>query len=82
MVFQWSLSDSKSPQVSRTHLSILAVLNNAIVSMVSTPPQNSKSSSLFKNPLATVKQGFEVLQIIINLFLFACKMSKLRINII
>ena len=28
MVFHWSLSDSKSPQVSRTLLSILAVLNN------------------------------------------------------
>ena len=31
MVFQWSLSDSKSPQVSRTLLSILAVLTNAVV---------------------------------------------------
>ena len=28
MVFHWSLSDSKSPQVSRTLLGILAVLNN------------------------------------------------------
>ena len=28
MVFHWSLSDSKSPQVSRTLLSFLAVLNN------------------------------------------------------
>ena len=31
MVFYWSLSDSKSPQLSRTFLSILAVLNNAVV---------------------------------------------------
>ena len=31
MVFHWSLSDSKSPQVSRTLLNILAVLNNAVV---------------------------------------------------
>ena len=30
MVFHWSLSDSKSPQVSRTRLSILAVLSNAV----------------------------------------------------
>ena len=29
VVFHWSLSDSKSPQVSRTLLSILAVFNNA-----------------------------------------------------
>ena len=31
MVFHWSLSDSKSPQISRTLLSILADLNNAVV---------------------------------------------------
>ena len=38
MVFHWSLSDSKSPQVSRTFLSILAILSNAVVSMVTTRP--------------------------------------------
>ena len=52
MVFQWNLSDSKSPQVSRTLLSILSVLNNAVVWMVSTRPPTSKSSSPFSNPLA------------------------------
>ena len=31
MVFNWSVSDSKSPQVSWTFLSILAVLNKAAV---------------------------------------------------
>ena len=31
MVFRWRLSDSKSPQVSRTLLSILAVFNNPVV---------------------------------------------------
>ena len=54
MVFHWSLSDSKSPQVSRTLLSILAVLNNAVVWMVSTRLPTSKSSSPFSNPLVTV----------------------------
>ena len=49
MVFHWSLSDSKSPQVSRTLFSILAVLNNAVVWMVSTRPPTSKSSSPFSN---------------------------------
>ena len=54
MVFHWSLSDSKSPQVSRTLLSILAVLNNAVVWIVSSPPPTSKSSNPFSNPLVTV----------------------------
>ena len=54
MVFYWSLSDSKSPQVSRTLLSILAVFNNAVVWMVSTRPPTSKSSIPFSNPLVTV----------------------------
>ena len=54
MVFQRSLRDSKSPQVSRTLLSILAVFNNAVVWMVSTSPPTSKSSSPFSNPLVTV----------------------------
>ncbi len=54
MIFHWSLSDSKSPQVSRTLLSILAVLNNVVVWMVSTRPPTSKSFSPFSNPLVTV----------------------------
>ena len=54
MVFHWSLSNKKSPQVSRTLLSILAVLNNVTVWMVSTRPPISKSSSPFSNPLVTI----------------------------
>ena len=54
MVFHWSLSDSKSNQVSRTRLSIMAVLSNAVVWIVSTRPLTSKSSRPFNNPLATV----------------------------
>ena len=54
MVFHWSLSDSKSSQVSRTRLSILAVLSNAVVWIVSTRPLTSKSSRPFNNPLVTV----------------------------
>ena len=54
MVFHWNLSDSKSPQVSRTLLSILAILSNAVVWMVSIHPFISKSSSAFINPLVTV----------------------------
>ena len=54
MVFHWNMSDSKSPQVSRTLPSILAVLNNVVVWMVFTRPPTSKYSSPFNNPLVTV----------------------------
>ena len=69
MVFYWSLSYSKSPQVSKTLLNILAVLNNAVVWMVSTRPPTSKSSSPFNNPLVTVpKVPITIGIIIISLF--------------
>ena len=51
MVFHLSLSDSKSPQVSWTRLSILAVLSNAVIWIVSTRPPTSKSSRPFNNHL-------------------------------
>ena len=54
MVFHWSLSDSKSPQVSRTCLSILAVLSNAVAWIFSTRLPTSKSSRPFNNPFVTV----------------------------
>ena len=38
IVFHWRLSDNKSPQVSRTFISILSVLNSVVVWMVSTRP--------------------------------------------
>ena len=57
MVFYWSVSDSKSPQVSKILLSMLAVLNNAVVLMVSTQSQTCKSSSPFNNPLVTIPKA-------------------------
>ena len=57
MVFHWILSDHKSPQVSRTLLSILADLDNAVVWMGSTFPLISKSSSPFNNSLVTVPKA-------------------------
>ena len=54
MVFHWSLSDSQSPQISRTRLRILAVRSSAVVWIVSTRPQTSKSSRPFNNPLVIV----------------------------
>ena len=54
MVFHWSLNDSKSPQVSRTRLRILAVLSNAVIWIVSTRPKFSRS---FNNPLVIVSKA-------------------------
>ena len=66
MVFHWSLGDSKSPKVSRTFLSILAVLNNAVIWMVSTCPPTSKSSRPFANPLVTVPKAPITIGIIVT----------------
>ena len=69
MAFHWSLSDSKSLQVSRTLLSIQAVLNNVVVWMVSTHPPTSKSSSPFSNPLVIVPNAPITIGIIVT-FMF------------
>ena len=66
MIFHWILSDSKSPQVSRTLLSILAVLNNTLVWMVSTRPPTYKSSCPFSNPLVTVQNAPITIGIIVT----------------
>ena len=82
MVFHWSLSDSKSPQVSRTLLSILAVFNNAVVWMVSTRSLTSKSSRPFNNPLVTVPKAPIAIGIIVTIlfhifFQFSSKVKVL-----
>ena len=69
MVFHWRLSDSKSPQVSRTLLSILAVFNSVIVWLVSTRLLTSKSSRHFNNPLLTVPKVLIIIGIIVT-FMF------------
>ena len=69
MVFHWSLGDSKSPQVSRTLLSILAVLNNVFVWMVSTRPPTAKSSSPLSNHFVTVPKAPITISIIVT-FMF------------
>ena len=69
MVFHRRLSDSKSPQVSRTLLSILAVFNNAVVWMVSTRSPTSKSSRPFINPSVTVPKAPITIGIIVT-FMF------------
>ena len=60
---------SKSPQVSRTLLSILTDLNNAVVWMVSTSLLIPKSSSPFINLLVTVLRTPIIIGIIVT-FMF------------
>ena len=69
MIFHWRLSDSKSPQVSRTLLTILAIFNNAVVWMVSTRPPTCKFSRPFNNPLVTVAKAPITIGIIVT-FMF------------
>ena len=82
MVFHWSLSDSRSRHLSRTLLSILAVLNNAVVWMVSTRLPTSKYSSPFSNPLVTVPNAPITIGIIVtcmfhSFFVFPSKVEEL-----
>ena len=82
MVFHGRLSVSKSPQVSRTLLSILAVFNNAVVLMVSTRPPTTKSSRPLNNPLVTVPKAPITIGIIVtfmfhSFFQFSCKVEVL-----
>ena len=69
MVSPWSLSGSKSPQVSRTLLSIQADLNNAVVWTVSTRPVIPKSCCLYTNTLMTVTRA-PIKNVIIVTFMF------------
>ena len=69
MVFHWSLSNSKSPQVSRTRLRILAVLSKAVVWIVSTRPPTSKSSWPFNNHFVIVPNAPITIGIIVT-FMF------------
>ena len=69
MVFHWSLSDSKSPLVSRTRFRILAVLSNAVIWIVSIRPSTSKSPRPFNNPLVIVPKAPITIGIIVT-FMF------------
>ena len=69
MVSHWSLSGNKSPQVSRTLLSILADLNNPVVWMVPISPVISKSSNPCTYPLVTVPRASIIIGIIVAFML-------------
>ena len=65
LVFYWSLSESKSPHVSRTLLNILANLNNVVVWMVSSLPLIS--SSFLSKPWWTVLSAPTTISITVTL---------------
>ena len=71
MVFHWSLSDSKSPHVFGTPLSILGDLNNAVIRIVSTRLFISKSSSVFINLLMTVRRASITIGMIVTFMFFS-----------
>ena len=82
MVFNWSLSDSKSPQVSNTLLSILV---KAAVWMVSTRPLISKSSSPFTNSSEIVLRAPITVGITItftfNSFFFSSQVKSMYLSL-
>ena len=76
ILFHLSLTYSKSPQVSRTLLSILAVLNNVVVLMISTCPLISKSSNPFKIPLVAVPKAPIKIGIIVIFMFHSFSLAK------
>ena len=66
-VFSWSPSDSKSPQVSRTLLSILTDLNNVIIWMVKIRLLISSSFNPLSKPLRTVPSSPIIIGITVTL---------------
>ena len=77
MVFHWRLRDGKFLQVSGNFLSILAVLNNVLVWMVSSRPSISNSSSRLSNLLGTVPSALITIGITVT-FMFIQATALLR----
>ena len=66
----WRPSDSKTPPISRTLLSILADLNNADVGIVSIRFLISNFSNPLPKPLETVPSESIIIGIIVTLIIF------------
>ena len=64
MVYQWSLSDSKSTQVSKTLVSILVDLNNGVVLLVSVSSSISNYFCPLTKRFGTVPSGLITICII------------------
>ena len=69
MVFPRSLSGSKSPLVSKTLLSILDVLTNAVIWIVSIRPPTSKYHRSSNSPLVTVPRALFPISTIVSLMI-------------
>ena len=85
MAFYCSWSNSKSPQVPRTLLSILANLNNAVVRMVYIYPFISNSSSPFTNTSGIVLSAPIIIGITVTFMfhsLFLVRSQKVLIVIL
>ena len=67
--FSQEFDDSKSSQVSRTHLRILDILSNAVIWIVPTRPPTLKFSRPFDNPLVIVPKATITIGIIVT-FMF------------
>ena len=80
IVFLWSLSDSKYPQVSRTLLGILADLNNSVVWMFSTCLFISKSYSPFTNLLGIVPSAPITISITVTIMFHSFFFSSLAMS--
>ena len=80
MVSHLRLSNAKSRQVSRTLLSILTDLNNAVVWIVSTRPLIYKSSNPCTNPMVTVPREPITISITVT-FMFHSFSIPLRVFI-
>ena len=72
MISLWSMSDNKSSQIFRTPLSILSDINNAVVSIVSTCPLISKSSSPFISPSEIVPSASLITGITVTFIFHYC----------
>ena len=75
IVFYWTLSDSMSPQISRTFFSTLADFDDAVVCMAYTSPISNASSS-FTSLLGTVQSARITIGITVN-FMFNIFFSSL-----
>ena len=76
MFFFWSPSNSKSPRISRTFLSILSRFNNAAVFIISNSLQISNFSSTSTNPLVVIPRVPITIGITVN-FIFHWFFSSL-----
>ena len=85
VVFHKNLSDSKSHQVFRNHLSILADVNNTVICMISILPLLFNSSRLFPSLLEPLQEepitnGITVTFILYSFFLKQIQIIRLSFS--